>query len=123
MNYEIKYRGYLEKKRETEELEKEDLNINLYSIITKKVKLKDLITIPSLLYYILVVCIYFGYKNMRFVYYDEFMFWGTNVKLMFSKNALWADSMIDAVHQVYPPFSGVTQYVFCKLNNGFSEGI
>jgi len=27
MNYEIKYRGYLEKKRETEELEKEDLNI------------------------------------------------------------------------------------------------
>lgn len=99
------------------------VSYNLYSIKFKDISLKELITLPSIIYYLVVVGIYFRYKNFRFIYYDEFMFWGTNVKLMLAKDVLWANKVIDAVHQVYPPLSGIEQYMFCKLNNGFNEGM
>lgn len=96
---------------------------NIYSIKTKNIKIKSLITLPSILYYLLIILVYFKFRDDKFIFYDEFMFWGTNVKFMLEKNVLWGSKAIEAVHQVYPPITGVEQYVFCKLNNGFSEGI
>ena len=96
---------------------------NIYSIKIKKVDLKKMITMPSLIYYALIIGTYIFFGKCNFCHYDEFMFWGTNVKFMFSENVLWANKAIDAVHQVYPPITGIVEYLFCKLNNNYSEGM
>lgn len=96
---------------------------NIYSIKIKKVDLKKMITMPSLIYYALIIGTYIFFGKCNFCHYDEFMFWGTNVKFMFSENVLWANKAIDVVHQVYPPITGIVEYLFCKLNNNYSEGM
>ena len=92
-------------------------------IIKRKIKIKEIITLPLIIYIIIIFIIYHQAIKLNFVYYDEFMFWGTNLKTMFSYDLLWAEKSIDGIHLVYPPFTAIVEYIFCKINTIFSEGV
>lgn len=51
------------------------------------------------------------------------MTWGPNLKAMVSKDILWVNKQWDGIHIVYPPFAGIIEYFFCKLNGSYSEGV
>ena len=70
-----------------------------------------------------MIIIFYKVKDLSYIYYDEFMFWGTNLKTMFSYDLLWAEKSIDGIHLVYPPFTAIVEYIFCKINTIFSEGV
>lgn len=98
----------------------------IYTIIKlkrKEVHIKDIITLPTIIYSITLILIYYIVKDVNFIYYDEYMFWGTNLKAMISKSCLWASSKIEGIHLVYPPFTAIIEYLFCKFNGEFNEGV
>ncbi len=106
------------------------LIFSMVFVICKLIKEKDrrkiikrMLTLPAIIYYILLIGIYIFCQKLNFIYYDEFMFWGTNVKNMFIQNTLWANELIDGVHLVYPPYMGIIEYIFCKTNGNFDEGM
>ena len=92
-------------------------------IIKRKIKIKEIITLPLIIYIIIIFIIYHQAIKLNFVYYDEFMFWGTNLKTMFSYDLLWAEKSIDGIHLVYPPFTALAEYFFLKIHQEFNEGI
>ena len=67
-------------------------------IIKRKIKIKEILTLPLIIYIIIIFIIYHQAIKLNFVYYDEFMFWGTNLKTMFSYDLLWAEKSIDGIH-------------------------
>ena len=93
------------------------------NLINKKIHIKELLTLPTLIYILGICFIFYIVKELKFNEYDEYMFWGTNLKEMINKGCLWASSKVDGIHLVYPPFTAVTEYIFCKYNGGFSEPI
>ena len=98
----------------------------VYTIIKlkkKEIKLKELLTLPTIIYSITILFIYYIVKDIKFMYYDEFMFWGTNLKEMINNSVLWANSQIDGIHLIYPPFTAIIEYIFCVVNGEFNEGI
>ena len=95
----------------------------IIKLVRKEEKLKELITLPTIVYCIVMFIIYFVVKDINFQVYDEFMFWGTNLKVMVNKDVLWANSQVDGVHLVYPPFTAIAEYIMCKYNGEFKEGI
>lgn len=95
----------------------------IVSLIEKKVFLKELITLPTIIYIGIIILIYNIFKDYYYAYYDEFMFWGTNLKTMLSESCLWASFKVDGIHLVYPPFTALAEYLFCRINGKFSEGI
>ena len=92
-------------------------------IVKKEEKIKELVTLPTIIYVIVMCFIYYNVKDAKFVYYDEFMFWGTNLKTMIYKSCLWASSQVEGIHQIYPPFTAIAEYIFCMFNGEFNEGI
>lgn len=82
----------------------------------QRIQIKEIFTLPTLFYIVILTVIYYFFKNVAFTHYDEFMFWGTNAKAMFYKNTLWANKMQDGVHIVYPPFTAVSEYMLCKIH-------
>lgn len=95
----------------------------LINLIKKKIKIRELITLPTIIYVLVIIFIYYIVKDLKFIAYDEFMFWGTNLKVMFEKSCLWAHQSIDGIHLVYPPFTSIAEYLFCKINGAYNEGI
>lgn len=95
----------------------------IIKLIKKEEKIINLMTLPTIIYIITMCLIYYLVKDMTFRYYDEFMFWGTNLKTMLNKSCLWANAKVDGIHLTYPPFTAVAQYLFCKYNGGFNEGV
>ena len=89
----------------------------------KEEKIENLITLPTVIYILVIFLIYYIVKDIKFGYYDEFMFWGTNLKEMVKKSCLWANLQMDGIHLTYPPFTAVSEYIFCKFNKGFNEGV
>ena len=88
----------------------------------KEEKIENLITLPTVIYILVIFLIYYIVKDIKFGYYDEFMFWGTNLKEMVKKSCLWANLQMDGIHLTYPPFTAVSEYIFCKFNGEFNEG-
>lgn len=95
----------------------------IVKLIKKQEKLKELITLPTIVYSILMIIIYFVVKDLKFQIYDEFMFWGTNLKVMVNQDVLWAHNQVDGIHLVYPPFTAIAEYIMCKYNGKFTEGV
>lgn len=98
----------------------------IYTIVKlkkKEVKIKELLTLPTVVYVVTVVLIYFMIKNVGFIMYDEYMFWGTNLKEMIYHSCLWGSNKIDGIHTTYPPFTAIIEYIFCMINGEFSESI
>lgn len=98
----------------------------IYTIIKlakKQTTIKELITLPTVIYILVIIFIYYIVKDLKFIDYDEFMFWGTNLKVMFEKSYLWANHLVDGIHLVYPPFTAIIEYIFCKFNGVFNEGV
>lgn len=98
----------------------------IYTLIKlkkKEIKVKEIITIPTIIYCITIGFIYYIVKDISFSYYDEYMFWGANLKEMFYKSYLWAHHSIDGIHTIYPPFTAITEYIFLKFNGIYREGI
>lgn len=95
----------------------------LISIIKRKVKLPELFTFPVLLYILVMFVIWYFIKDSKFISIDEYMFWGYNLKEMLANSCLWASYKVEGIHLTYPPFAGLVEYVFCKLNGGFSEAV
>ena len=99
------------------------LGYSIYMIFKKKVNFKELITLPFIIYIGILILIYYTFKDINFIYYDEFMFWGTNLKTMLSESCLWASSKVDGIHLIYPPFTALSEFIFCKVNGKFNEGV
>lgn len=93
------------------------------SLLKKEINLKQLITLPIIIYTIVMLILYYFIKDSKFGYYDEYMFWGYNLKEMLNNSCLWASYKIDGIHLTYPPFTAVAEYVFCQFNGGFSEPV
>lgn len=94
----------------------------IIKLVRKEEKIKELITLPTIIYCVLIFFVYYIVKDVRFTDYDEFMFWGTNLKEMLHNSCLWANSKIDGIHLIYPPYTAIIEYIFCKFNGGFNEG-
>lgn len=92
-------------------------------LIKKQEKLKSLMTLPMIIYIIVMFLVYYSVRDIKFAYYDEFMFWGTNLKTMLDKSCLWANAHVDGIHLIYPPFTAIIEYLFCKFSGKFQEGI
>lgn len=92
-------------------------------LVRKDVSIKELITMPTVIYVVIMCFTYYIVKDIKIgADYDEYMFWATNLKQMMAKNCLWANYKIDGIHLVYPPFTAVTEYIFCKFNGGYNDG-
>ena len=97
--------------------------INLIIMLLKdKTKIKRIFTLSTIIYIVILVITFFITDKMHFTIYDEYMFWGTNVKSMVHQEVLWGNKNFDGVHITYPPLVGINEYIFCKLNGGFTEG-
>ena len=92
-------------------------------LIKKEENIKELLTLPTLIYILILFVIYVLVNDTQFAYYDEFMFWGTNLKVMLNKSCLWANVQVDGIHLIYPPFTAIAEYLFCRFNGGFHEGV
>ena len=95
----------------------------IIKLIKKETKIKEIFTIPVCLYIIGSFILYTILKNATVQEYDEFMFWATNLKAMYATDLVWANELIEGIHQVYPPLSGLIEYFFCKINGNYNEGI
>lgn len=93
----------------------------LISLFKRKVKLTELFTFPVLLYILMMFVMWYFIKDSKFSSIDEYMFWGYNLKEMLANSCLWASFKVEGIHLTYPPFVGLFEYIFCKLNGGFSE--
>lgn len=95
----------------------------IIKLIKKEEKIKNLITLPTVIYTITILFTYYIVKDIKLGFYDEYMFWGINLKEMVNKSYLWANSQMDGIHLVYQPFTAVAEYIFCKFNGAYNEGI
>lgn len=92
-------------------------------LIRKEEKIKNIITLPTVIYILTILFTYYIVKDVKLGFYDEYMFWGINLKEMVSKSYLWANSKMDGIHLVYQPFTAVAEYIFCKFNGEYNEGV
>lgn len=95
----------------------------IIKLIKKEEKIKNLITLPTVIYTLTILFTYYIVKDIKLGFYDEYMFWGINLKEMVNKSYLWANSQMDGIHLVYQPFTAVAEYIFCKFNGAYNEGI
>lgn len=93
------------------------------ALIKKKIKLTELFTLPVLLFAFTMFVMWYFIKDSKFSSIDEYMFWGYNLKEMLANSCLWASYKVEGIHLTYPPFIGILEYIFCKLNGGFSESV
>lgn len=90
-------------------------------LVKEKSRIKQIITLPTIIYIFLLCLTYIFVQKLSFSEYDEFMFWGTNLKTMVNKNILWANKAFDGIHLTYQPFAAINEYVFCQYNGFYSE--
>ena len=95
----------------------------IYAFIKKKVKVKEIITPGTIIYFITIFIVTWFVKGTFYTEWDEFSHWGSNLKAMVSYDLLWSNQIYDGVHVVYPPFAGIIEYIVCKLNGGFAEDV
>ena len=95
----------------------------IYSIIKKKIDYKKILTLGTILYIVCSLTLAIVLKNTHFSAWDEFSHWGPNLKAMVNNDLFWSNSKWDGIHVVYQPLAGIMEYIFCKLNSGFSEDI
>lgn len=95
----------------------------IYSIIKRKIKITDLLTINTIIYTIIILLTGFIVRNTYYVEWDEFSHWGANLKAMVQYDLFWSNDIYDGVHVVYTPIAGLVEYFFCKLNGGFAEDV
>ena len=96
---------------------------DLYMLFRRKIEIKKVITVGSILFILITLILFFITKDMHFTEWDEFSHWGFNIKSMLEYDLLWGDSKMELIHGNYPPFIGIIEYFICKLNGGFSEGL
>ena len=96
---------------------------DIVSIVKKKIKIKEIFTLGTLLYILLLIIATLLLKNTYYKAWDEFSHWGPNLKAMVTHDVFWANKVYDGVHVVYQPLAGIYEYFFCKINGGFAEDI
>lgn len=96
---------------------------DIVSIVKKKIKIKEIFTLGTLLYILLIVISTLLLINTCYKEWDEFSHWGSNLKAMVTHDVFWANKVYDGVHVVYQPLAGIYEYFFCKINGGFAEDI
>lgn len=96
---------------------------DIVSIVKKKIKIKEIFTLGTLLYILLLVIATMLLENTYYRDWDEFSHWGSNLKAMVTHDVFWANKVYDGVHVVYQPLAGIYEYFFCKINGGFAEDI
>lgn len=96
---------------------------DIVSIVKKKIKIKEIFTLGTLLYILLLFIATYLLKNTYYKEWDEFSHWGSNLKAMVTHDVFWANKIYDGVHVVYQPLAGIYEYFFCKINGGFAEDI
>ncbi len=95
----------------------------LYLLIKKKIKGKDLISLPMIFFAITELAIYLIVMKTHYTDWDEFSHWGPNLKAMLAYDTFWANPSWNGTHISYPPLVGIFEYLFCKLYGGFHEGV
>lgn len=95
----------------------------IYLLLKRKLAVKDLVSLPIFFFVILEVILYALLINTHYSNWDEFAHWGPNLKAMVHYDLLWANKVWTGNHISYPPFVGIIEYFFCKLNGGFSESV
>lgn len=95
----------------------------LFLIIRRKLVVNDFISFPIFFFVILEMILYILLINTHYSNWDEFAHWGPNLKVMVHYDLLWANKVWTGNHISYPPFVGIIEYFFCKLNGCFSESV
>ena len=95
----------------------------IYAAIKKNVVWRDVFTLGTLIYIFIALVLSVVLKNTYFREWDEFSHWGPNLKAMVENDLFWSNNKYDGIHVVYQPLAGLIEYLFCKLNGGFSESI
>lgn len=93
----------------------------IYSFYKKKVDIKEIFTVGSLLYIVALIVVSILLRNTYYKQWDEFSHWGSNLKAMVAYDVLWSSNLYDGVHVVYPPLAGIMEYFICKINGIFTE--
>lgn len=96
---------------------------DIYALAKKKIKITELLTLPIIIYTLVLFIICFFLKGSKFHDWDEMSHWGTNLKFMVSKDLLWANKEFNGIHIVYQPLIGIAEWITNKLNGGFVEDI
>ena len=99
------------------------LGYNIFCVIKKKIKIKEIITPGIIFYVITILAMTLIVKDTYYCEWDEFSHWGANLKAMFQYDLFWSNDIYDGVHVVYPPLAGIVEYFFCKINGGFAEDV
>ena len=95
----------------------------VFSLCRKKVNLKEIFTVGTIFYILLLMITAILLKNTYYTNWDEFSHWGPNLKAMVTYDTFWANSIYDGIHVVYQPLAGIIEYLFCWLNGGFAEDV
>lgn len=94
-----------------------------FNLYKKKVKIKELFTMGTILYMVLLMISSILLKNTYYTEWDEFSHWGPNLKAMVAYDTFWSNQVYDGIHVVYQPLAGIIEYLFCWLNGGFAEDV
>ena len=95
----------------------------IISLVKKKTKISELLTLNTVLYTIIIFSISIIVRNTFYIEWDEFSHWGANLKAMVQYDLFWSNNKFDGVHVVYTPIAGIIEYFFCRLNGGYSEDV
>lgn len=95
----------------------------LFMLIKKKIKIRDIFNLPTFIFLIISFILYILLLNTHYSNWDEFAHWGPNLKAMLEYDTFWANQEWNGTHIAYPPLIGLFEYLFCKINGGFNEGI
>lgn len=95
----------------------------IFLLIKKKIKIRDIFNLPTFIFLIISFLLYILLLNTHYSNWDEFAHWGPNLKAMLEYDTFWANQEWNGTHIAYPPLIGLFEYLVCKINGGFNEGI
>ena len=95
----------------------------IFLLIKKKIKIRDIFNLSTFIFLIISFLLYILLLNTHYSNWDEFAHWGPNLKAMLEYDTFWANQEWNGTHIAYPPLIGLFEYLVCKINGGFNEGI
>lgn len=90
-----------------------------------KHQITPIIKSPTFIAFTLLYFMLAAYDSSRgFTQWDEWSHWGMMVREMLRLDAFYASpNSVLLVHQDYPPYLSLFEYVFCKLSDGYNEAV
>ena len=95
----------------------------IFLLIKKKIKIRDIFNLSTFIFLIISFLLYILLLNTHYSNWDEFAHWGPNLKAMLEYDTFWSNQEWNGTHIAYPPLIGLFEYLVCKINGGFNEGI